>query len=170
VTVTIDIAFAANVLLWGVVIVLAILAASRGQILLREGAREGALDFLRVLPRIGLGIIGSGYFAEIVPQSLIIQWIGPNSGLLGVVIAILVGVLTPGGAVVGFAIAATALKSGGGGPQVIAYSTAWALFAFQRLINWELPMLPHRAVWLRVAASLPVPFLAALMAMLLGKP
>jgi hypothetical protein len=35
---------------------------------------------------------------------------------------------------------------------------------------YELPILPARVVWLRVIASLPVPFLAAFAAMLIGKP
>ena len=90
--------------------------------------------------------------------------------MIGIVIATLAGAMTPGGPVVGFAIAAAALKGGAGAPQVIAYSTAWALYAFPRLLSYELPIMPARVVWLRVIASLPLPFLAAGLAMLLGKP
>ena len=71
---------------------------------------------------------------------------------------------------VGFAIAIAALKSGAGAPQVIAYSTAWALFALQRVLLYEIPLMPARIVWLRVAVSLPLPFIAAWIAMLVGKP
>ncbi len=71
---------------------------------------------------------------------------------------------------VGFSIGAAALKGGAGAPQVIAYVSAWALFALQRLFIWEMPVMPPRLVWLRVAASLPLPFLAAAGAMLLGRP
>ena len=71
---------------------------------------------------------------------------------------------------VGFAIGAAALKGGAGAPQVIAYSTAWSLFTVQRLLNWEMPMMAARFVWLRVVVSLPLPFLAGLGALLLGKP
>lgn len=70
----------------------------------------------------------------------------------------------------GFAISAAALKGGAGAPQVIAYSTAWALYAFPRLLSYELPIMPARVVWLRVLASLPLPFIAAAVAMLLSKP
>lgn len=167
---TIDIPFVVNAFLWVVVAALALIAASRGKILFREGIREGALDFVRILPRIMLGVVGSGYLAEVVPQNLIVEYLGPGSGLLGVAVATLAGALTPGGVVVGFSIGATALKSGAGAPQVIAYATAWSLFSVQRLINWEVAIMPPRVVWLRVAASLPIPFLAALGAMLLGKP
>jgi hypothetical protein len=53
---------------------------------------------------------------------------------------------------------------------VIAYVVAWALFAFQRLILWEIPFMPARFVWFRAAVSVPFPFLAAAIAMAIGKP
>ena len=105
-----------------------------------------------------------------MPQDLIATWIGPNSGFIGIVIATLAGAATPGGAVVGFSVGAAALKSGAGAPQVIAYTTAWSLYTIQRLINWEIHMMAPRVVWLRAAVSIPLPFLAGLGAMLLGKP
>jgi hypothetical protein len=53
---------------------------------------------------------------------------------------------------------------------VIAYTTAWALFAIQRLMIWELGVMPQRLVALRIATSWPLPILAALGAILLGRP
>ncbi len=78
--------------------------------------------------------------------------------------AVIAGAATPGGPVVGFSIGAVAMKVGGGPPQVIAYVVAWALFAFQRMILWEIPFMPARFVWFRAAVSLPFPFLAAAIA------
>ena len=161
---------AINILLWLVVAALAFVAAVRGRVLFIDGARNGILEFVRLLPRIGAGVIGSGFIAEILPKAAVASWIGPGSGLLGVLIATLGGALTPGGPVVGFAIGAAALKSGAGAPQVIAYSTAWALYAVHRLVVWEVPMMPARVVWLRALVSLPLPFLAAGVAMLLAQP
>jgi hypothetical protein len=161
---------AVNILLWLVVAVLAFMANMRGRVLLVDGARTGLDEFLRLLPRIGAGVIGAGFIAEIMPKALVASWIGPSSGLLGVVIATLGGALTPGGPVVGFSIGAAALKSGAGAPQVTAYSTAWALYAIHRLVIWEVPLMPARIVWLRAAVSLPLPFIAAAIAILLAKP
>jgi uncharacterized membrane protein YraQ (UPF0718 family) len=161
---------AVNILLWLVVAVLALVAATRGRVLLNDGLRDGLIEFLRLLPRICIGVIGSGFIAEVVPKALVAPWLGPESGFLGVIIATLGGALTPGGPVVGFSIGAAALKSGAGAPQVIAYSTAWALYAIHRLVIWEVPLMPARVVWLRAAVSLPLPFIAAATAMLLGKP
>jgi uncharacterized membrane protein YraQ (UPF0718 family) len=159
-----------NILLWGLVATLMLTAAVRSQALCREGAWEGARDFIVLIPRVMIGVVGSGYIAAVMPQQLVTTWIGPQSGLLGISIATLVGAITPGGAVVGFAIGAAALKGGAGAPQVIAFSTAWSLYALQRLINWEIHMMPPRVVWLRAAVSVPLPFLAGLGAMLIGKP
>ncbi len=142
----------------------------RGQVLLKDGARGGAMEFLLLLPRIGIGVIGSGFLAEALPNEWIAPWLGPESGFLGVMIATIGGALTPGGPVVGFSIGAAALKSGAGAPQVIAYSTAWALYAIHRLLIWEVPLMPARVVWLRAMVSLPLPFLAAALAILAGRP
>jgi hypothetical protein len=161
---------AVDILLWLFVGVLALLAALRGRILLHDGLRTGVIEFLHLLPRIGIGVVGSGYIAEVLPKAMIAPWLGPESGLTGVLLATLGGALTPGGPVVGFAVGAAALKGGAGAPQVIAYSTAWALYAIHRLVIWEVPMMPARIVWLRAAVSLPLPFIAAALAMLAGRP
>jgi uncharacterized membrane protein YraQ (UPF0718 family) len=164
------ISFVVGTLLWVLVASLALTAAVRSKALFREGAWEGSRDFVVLIPRVLIGVVGSGYIAAVMPQDLIATWIGPNSGLLGLTIAALCGAATPGGAVVGFAVGAAALKSGAGAPQVIAYTTAWSLYTIQRLINWEIHMMAARVVWLRAAVSIPLPFLAGMAAMLVGKP
>jgi uncharacterized membrane protein YraQ (UPF0718 family) len=159
-----------DLLLWLLVAILSVTAATHGRALLTARLREGAVDFLRLMPRIFVGVVGSGYIAEALPHEVIARWLGPGSGTLGITLAVIGGAVTPGGPVVGFSIGAAALKGGAGVPQVIAYLSAWALFAIQRLVMWELPVVSARFVWLRAAVSLPLPFLAAAFAMLLGKP
>jgi uncharacterized membrane protein YraQ (UPF0718 family) len=168
--VTIIVSIVIAVLLWVLVGTLAFIAAMRSTTLFREGAYEGGRDFIVLIPRVAIGVVGSGYLAAVLPPDLIANWIGPNSGFLGILIATFIGAATPGGAVVGFAIGAAALKSGAGAPQVIAYSTAWSLYTIQRLLNWEIHMMAPRFVWLRAAVSFPLPILAGLGAMLIGKP
>lgn len=159
-----------DITLWGSVAVLGFMVWQRGRTVLTAAAREGAMDFINIVPRIALGVIGAGYIAAVLPQEVITGWFGPDSGWLGVLTATVAGAATPGGPVIGFSLGAVALKAGGGAPQVIAYVVAWALFAFQRLILWEIPFMPARFVWFRAAVSLPFPFLAAAIAMAIGKP
>ena len=159
-----------DITLWGSVAVLGFMAWQRGRVVLVSSVREGSMDFINIVPRIALGVIGSGYIAAVIPPEVITGWLGPDSGWFGVLAAVIAGAATPGGPVVGFSIGAVALKVGGGTPQVIAYVVAWALFAFQRMILWEIPFMPAKFVWFRAAVSLPFPFLAAAIAMLIGKP
>jgi hypothetical protein len=163
-------AFLIDGILWATVVTLAAMTWRRSRPVFTAAVRGGAMDFLNIIPRIALGVIGSGYIAAIIPAEIITGWLGPDSGWFGVLTAVVAGAATPGGPVVGFSIGAVALKSGGGTPQVIAYVIAWALFAFQRMILWEIPFMPERFVWFRAAVSLPFPFLAAALAMAIGKP
>ncbi|MBO4223349.1 hypothetical protein [Bradyrhizobium neotropicale] len=159
-----------DILLWGSVAGVGFIAWRRGRTVLVSSLREGSLEFANIMPRIAIGVVGSGYIAAVIPQEIITGWLGPDSGWLGVATAVIAGAATPGGPVVGFSIGAVALKAGGGPPQVIAYVVAWALFAFQRVILWEIPFMPARFVWFRAAVSVPFPFLAAAIAMAIGKP
>ena len=162
--------FLIDAILWGSVVVLGWIAWQRGRPVFVTSVREGGMDFIHIVPRIALGVIGSGYIAAVIPPEVITGWLGPDSGWLGVLAATIAGAVTPGGPVVGFYIGAVALKVGGGTPQVIAYVISWALFAFQRLILWEIPFMPAKFVWFRAAVSLPFPFLAAALSMAIGKP
>ncbi len=152
-----------DIILWVSVAVLGFMAWQRGRTVLVTSVREGTLDFVNIVPRIALGVIGAGYIAAVIPSEVITGW-------LGVLMATVAGAATPGGPVIGFSLGAVAMKAGAGPPQVIAYVTAWALFAFQRLILWEIPFMPARFVWFRAAVSLPFPFVAAAVAMAVGKP
>lgn len=159
-----------DVLLWGSLIGVGVIAWRQDRAVLTVALRKGGMDFINIVPRIALGVIGSGFIAAIIPSSVIVGGLGPDTGWLGVATAVVAGAATPGGPVVGFSIGAVALKSGGGTPQVVAYVVAWALFAFQRLILWEIPFMPARFVWFRAAVSIPFPFLAAAICMMIGKP
>jgi hypothetical protein len=174
---------AIDIALWAIVVALGLTLFLRDQPMFSDALRFGRREFFALLPRIAIGMIGSGFIAEILPKELIPTLLGPGSGVpgllfatiagagaLGLVIAAVTGALTPGGPVVGFAIATAALKSGAGAPHIIAYTIAWALFALPRVITFEIAAMPARVVWLRVAVSLPLPFLAAWAAMLTGKP
>lgn len=159
-----------DITLWGSVAILGLMVLQRGRPVVLAATREGGMDFINIVPRIALGVIGSGYIAAVIPPEVITGWLGPDSGWMGVLAATIAGAATPGGPVIGFSIGAVALKVGGGTPQVIAYVISWALFAFQRLILWEIPFMPAKFVWFRAAVSLPFPFLAAALSMAIGKP
>jgi len=159
-----------DIALWSIVLALGVTLILRSNSLFIDSLRLAWREFLMLLPRIAIGMVGSGFIAELLPSKLIPAWLGADTGTPGLALATLLGALTPGGPVVGFSIAAAALKSGAGAPQIIAYTIAWALFALPRMLAFEIPSMPARVVWLRAAVSLPLPFIAAWTAMLVGKP
>lgn len=140
---------------------LAFAAWRRSPALLADGFTDARTQFIHLLPRLAIGVLGSGFLAHLLPKETVLALFGPNSGLLGTALASLAGALTPGGPVVGYAIGAAALKAGADLSQVMAYVTAWSLFTINRMISWEIPSMPVRIVLLRVLVSLPFPFLAA---------
>lgn len=158
-----------TVLLYAIAGGLLLIAVRRGDGLALAASREAWQEFLHLLPRLAIGVLGAGYLAEIMPQETVSTWLGPDSGVTGTALATLAGALTPGGPVVGFALGAAALKAGAGLPQVMAFVTGWSLFTVQRVLVWEVPTMPARVVLLRLIVSLPFPFVVAVMAGLLPR-
>jgi uncharacterized membrane protein YraQ (UPF0718 family) len=150
-----------TVLLAGIAAILSAMALKRGRVTFMKGVNDAKGQFLHLLPRLLIGILGSGFLAYLMPKDTVLALFGPNSGLTGTTLATLAGALTPGGPVVGYALGAAALKAGADYAQVVAYVTAWSLLTFNRMITWELPSMPPRLVLIRVIVSLPFPFLAA---------
>lgn len=56
-----------DVILWGSVAVLAVIAWRRSRMVLTSSVREGTMDFINIVPRVALGVIGSGYIAAVIP-------------------------------------------------------------------------------------------------------
>lgn len=112
------------------------------------------------LPRVIVALISAGLFADLLPESLVRQYIGDTSGFRGVLIGMGLGIVTPGGAFVSFALAAGAIKAGATVPAMVAYITAWALFALTKIITEELAFLGPRFLLTRVALSFPIPLIA----------
>jgi uncharacterized membrane protein YraQ (UPF0718 family) len=148
-------------LLFGIALWMYVIAHQRADGTAETGIRQTWGDIKHLLPRLAVGVIGSGFIAKALPQDAVIAWLGPASGWSGITIATVAGALTPGGPVVGYAIGAAALKAGAGLPQVMAFVTGWSLYTINRVIVWEVPTMPLSTVLIRCAVSLPFPFVLA---------
>lgn len=151
------------VLFGAAALVLAVIAWRRSPTLVHGAFRNAMLRFLEILPRIGFALLAAGFLSQIVPAEVIGGLIGYESGLRGILIGALVGGLTPAGPIVSFPVVLVLLASGGGFPQVMAYLTAWSVFAFHRVLIYEIPLMGARFVMIRLAASAILPILAGLM-------
>ena len=98
-------------------------------------------------------------FADLLPEEAMRNLFGSDAGYTGLVLAVLIGPFTPGGAFVCFAIAAAGLQVGAAEGAVAGYVTSWALFSLTKTLAYELPMLGVTLTMRRVMLSLPIPFL-----------
>ena len=119
----------------------------------------GAL-IIEILPRMVAAFTLAGLIQAIVPQEMIVSWMGQGSGLKGILIGMTLGGLTPGGPMTHFPVVASLYKIGVGVGPLVSYLTAWSLFGLQRIIMWEIPFLGAKVVALRVGVSFAFPFFA----------
>ena len=119
----------------------------------------GAL-IVEIIPRMLAAFTLAGLIQAVVPQELIVKWMGEGSGMRGILIGMTLGSVTPGGPMTHFPIIASLFKVGVGVGPLVAYLTAWSLFGLQRIIMWEIPFLGPKVVAVRVAVSFFFPFLA----------
>ena len=83
-------------------------------------------------------------------QPFISEWLGPQSGLRGILIGSMLGTLTPGGPVVTVPILAGLLRSGSSVGVAVAYLTGWGLWSLDRL-PLEIGLLGWKFTVIRVA-------------------
>jgi uncharacterized membrane protein YraQ (UPF0718 family) len=116
--------------------------------------------FLEITPRMIAAFTLAGLFQAVVPQELIVRWMGQGSGMRGLLIGMSLGGVTPGGPMTHFPVIASLYKLGIGVGPLVAYLSAWSLFGLQRVIMWEIPFLGAKIVAIRIAVSLLFPLLA----------
>ena len=122
-----------------------------------EALSSGAGLFVSVLPNLVLGFALAGFLHVLLPQELILRWMGAESGTRGLFVGTLAGMLTPGGPFTHFPILASFLAKGATVGPVSAYIAAWSLIGVNRIIVWELPLLGPHITLARVLASLWAP-------------
>jgi uncharacterized membrane protein YraQ (UPF0718 family) len=126
--------------------------------------------FLVVLPSLGAGVLLAGLLQGLLPRDLITRRMGAQSGLMGLLLATIAGLMTPGGPMASFPMVLVLATAGADRGALIAYITSWALLGFQRTLVWELPVLGADFAILRISVCLPLPLLAGLLARRLKLP
>ena len=69
-----------DIALWTIVLVLGLALILRSHSLFVDSLRLAAREFMMLLPRIAIGMIGSGFIAELLPSALIPTWLGADTG------------------------------------------------------------------------------------------
>jgi uncharacterized membrane protein YraQ (UPF0718 family) len=125
-----------------------------------RGLTATGVLILEIIPRMVAAFTLAGLIQAVVPQDVIVGWMGHGSGLKGILIGMSLGTVTPGGPMTHFPIVASLFKVGVGVGPLVSYLTAWSLFGLQRVIMWEIPFLGAKVVAVRVAVSFFFPLFA----------
>ena len=126
-----------------------------------KGFTQSAHLMNTVWLRLLLGFTLGGLMQVLVSHELIAKWVGPTSGLKGILIGSYVGILMMGGPFVRLPIIASIYRGGAGIGPVIALLTGNVL-AIHGLIIWQIPFLGVGIPLARYIVCLFIPPLAGL--------
>jgi uncharacterized membrane protein YraQ (UPF0718 family) len=155
---------------WAFVVVAGLSLVAAVHVFLRDGwtVWRGILIedlelFVLILPKVAAGCLIGALVRLMVPRELVVKWVGEGSGLLGLVIAALVGMVFPGGPFTIFPLAGAFMLIGADKGAAVAFVTGWLLLGVNRIIIWEMPFFGPDFVILRALVSLPLPVLAGVL-------
>lgn len=152
------------VFIWVLAIIFGGIVYARGDKRQNEAFAFALGQAIVILPRIIAALLTASVVSTMIPSETIAAYLGRESGLTGILISVAAGAIMPGGPIVVFPVAVLLKAAGAGIPQIIAFITAWSIFAAHRILIYEITMIGWRFTALRLLVCLPAPFIAALLA------
>jgi len=143
----------------GLALLLSFVAWKREPGMMWEGWKSGLQVFIQILPLLLIALGISGLVRVLIPQEAIAHWLGKESGWRGIFLGCLAGAVTPGGPYTSFPIVAGLFKAGAGLGTLVAYMTAWSLWAVARL-PLEIALINKEFAFYRFLSTLIFPPLA----------
>ncbi|WP_156352143.1 hypothetical protein [Devosia sp. Leaf64] len=129
---------------------------------------RGILDqFKSVAFTAPAGFVIAAFVSTMLPAQLVAGVLGEASGFGGILFASIAGAFIPGGPMVSYPIVLTIGHLGAGHPQMIAFVTGWSLFAFHRIVSYELPLMGTQFLKVRLISTAMLPPLAGVVMLLL---
>ena len=127
------------------------------------GLKSAGSLLLQITPLLIFAVILAGMAQALIPQEMISQWVGGESGFRGILIGTLMGSITPSGPFVSMPIAAGLLRTGASVGTMVAFMSAWSLLAVHRL-PIEFGILGWKFMLIRLACVFFFPPIAGLIA------
>lgn len=146
-----------------IAVALALLGIAYAQGVYVEGLRSGLRTFLSILPLLVAVFAIAGLVEVLVPKEKVAALLGDQAGFRGIMVGSLAGAITPGGPYVSFPIVAAIYHAGAGVGTIVAYVTAWSLWAVARL-PMEVAIIGPRLTLIRLLSTLIFPPIAGLIA------
>ncbi len=152
-----------TVIMAGLAILALLYGYSKGEGQHITGLKLSWKMIIEILPLLFFAFILAGMVQVLLPQAQINRWIGDESGLRGILIGTIAGGMTPGGPYVSLPLAAGLLKTGAGWGTMVAYITAWSLWAVARM-PMEIGIMGWKFTFVRFVCTFFFPPVAGLIA------
>jgi uncharacterized membrane protein YraQ (UPF0718 family) len=156
---------------WSTLTIGALSGAAALTVFWRDGAEHflavlesDLLLFVTMLPKVVAGCLIGGFVALLLPREQVARWVGHESGMTGLLIAMALGFILPGGPYTIFPVAGAFLLIGADAGTVVTFIVCWSLIGYTRALVWELPFFGGDFVFWRVVAALPLPIIAGVLA------
>ncbi len=133
-----------------------------GPPLLVTGLKEAVLTFRSMWYRLLLGLMLGGLIQVLVPSPLVAEWLGPASGLKGILIGSYAGIIMTGGPYVTLPVIASIYGAGAGPGPVIALLASMNMLSLPSILTWEIPFLGAKIAVTRYLVCFFVPPLIGL--------
>ncbi|HEY7231799.1 MAG TPA: permease [Pseudolabrys sp.] len=158
---------------WSTAVIAVLALTAAATVYLRDG-RQHFLDVLfgdvslfgEMLPKVLAGCLIGAFVTLLLPREMVARWVGHESGFSGLLIAAFFGFLLPGGPITIYPVAGAFLVMGADAGAVVAFIVSWTLIGYTRALVWELPFFGSDFVIWRIAAAIPLPIVAGLLARL----
>lgn len=131
-------------------------------------AQSGLFLFLRYSLLIVFSMMIASMLPELIPKEIIVAYLGGASGWRGIVLASLIGGLTPGSPYAVFPLIAGLIRQGMGAAPAVSMVCAWGLWSVGR-IPFQTTVLGGKFTFIQVLVSLPLPFIGGTLVELLKK-
>ncbi|MFC2040869.1 permease [Chloroflexota bacterium] len=153
----------ALLILVALVSIAVVTALRKGRLpLLILGFKRAVRNLQSIWLRLLLGFVLGGLIKVLVPSSLIAEWLGPASGLKGILIGSYVGLVVGGGPYITLPIIASIYAAGAGAGPIIAFLVSSPLVSLQGLLVWQIPFLGAKIALTRYAVGFFLPPLVGL--------
>lgn len=146
-----------------IAVVLLFIGYAKGQGQHIKGLKSALNMTIDILPLLIFAFIVAGTVQSLLPRELLSRWIGEESGIKGILLGTVAGGITPGGPYVSLPVAAGFLRTGASVGTMVAYITAWSLWAVTRL-PMEFGILGWKFTIARLATTFFFPPIAGLFA------
>jgi uncharacterized membrane protein YraQ (UPF0718 family) len=144
-------------------VILLIIGYSKGEGQHIAGLKSAMKMTVDILPLLIFAFIMAGMIQTLLPQEMLSKWIGEESGIRGILIGTVAGGITPGGPYVSLPLAAGFLRAGAGIGTMVAFLTAWSLWAVSRL-PMEIGVMGWKFTFVRLACTFFFPPIAGFLA------